>query len=532
MQNKNLFGLLIGAIIFSTFFSVTANAYVKIFREGKEPLLINSDLVLNNKTFQASTQKINKALAGQYVRSYIQKHQKIFGILSVSADNLQTRSVKKSRRGYTFRFIQRHNRVRIDGAEIIANFDRSGKLKALNSSLLGISNFNVQPEITKEQALFVIINNLEFKDDLIIGNDHGDGLKIITETGKNPVLVWQYSLMGTNNTGFGAIQIQVIARGKSKGRIKRIINISTAAKKGSIKIYDASITIVIPNPVYKGVKVLDNGKKSALIPEKMVSNTAKNANKNFTLVRDFYGENFNHWSFDGEGADIKVSVDVQRKGFWDVSGLRENAAWIPPWKFFALGAGGNNLDGFEEALDIVGHEYTHAVISESSNLEYVYQSGALNEHFADLFGAIIEQSYLQQKYPFLIGDTILRGMLRLKAPAIRDMLNPEKGIEQQVSHTSDVPFEFGSDCRPAPDNDNCGVHFLNSIPNRASALIINALGWKNIRNLFFEVMTHRMRSKSDFHDYRYQLLDECEETMSENSCASIAYAFDTVGIKQ
>ena len=42
------------------------------------------------------------------------------------------------------------------------------------------------------------------------------------------------------------------------------------------------------------------------------------------------------------------------------------------------------------ALEICGHEFTHGLTSFSANLDYGYESGALNEGFSDIFGTCIE----------------------------------------------------------------------------------------------------------------------------------------------
>jgi hypothetical protein len=41
------------------------------------------------------------------------------------------------------------------------------------------------------------------------------------------------------------------------------------------------------------------------------------------------------------------------------------------------------------SIDIVGHEFTHGVIQNSADLIYQYESGALNESFADIFGGVV-----------------------------------------------------------------------------------------------------------------------------------------------
>ena len=41
-------------------------------------------------------------------------------------------------------------------------------------------------------------------------------------------------------------------------------------------------------------------------------------------------------------------------------------------------------------LDVVAHELTHGVTQYEANLQYYYESGALNESFSDIFGKAVE----------------------------------------------------------------------------------------------------------------------------------------------
>src|SRR5690606_23236196 len=120
--------------------------------------------------------------------------------------------------------------------------------------------------------------------------------------------------------------------------------------------------------------------------------------------------------------------------------------------------------------------------------------------------------------PFLIGDTVLRGSLASQAEALRDMAEPNKGLEWQPAKMSEIPSQYGSGCTPSATNDNCGVHILSGIPNRAAALMIRSLGWNKTQRLFYRVMTERLRTDSDFADYRNQLLGECSTSLSAGDC--------------
>ncbi len=50
------------------------------------------------------------------------------------------------------------------------------------------------------------------------------------------------------------------------------------------------------------------------------------------------------------------------------------------------------INGYYGVLDVVGHEFTHFIISELNKLEYVNESGALNESFADIFGYMTDRN--------------------------------------------------------------------------------------------------------------------------------------------
>ena len=42
------------------------------------------------------------------------------------------------------------------------------------------------------------------------------------------------------------------------------------------------------------------------------------------------------------------------------------------------------------SLDIVGHEFAHGVDDSEGELTYFFQSGALDESFADIFGYFVD----------------------------------------------------------------------------------------------------------------------------------------------
>jgi Zn-dependent metalloprotease len=112
-------------------------------------------------------------------------------------------------------------------------------------------------------------------------------------------------------------------------------------------------------------------------------------------VYNFYAIGFGRYSFDGDGEEAELYLDVR-------FARSPGAFWIPYGCIqFA--------DGYV-TQDIVAHEFTHAVTQFTSDLLYWNESGALNESFSDVFAAMVDENWL-------IGEDLAAG-------AIRDMAHP------------------------------------------------------------------------------------------------------------
>ena len=187
--------------------------------------------------------------------------------------------------------------------------------------------------------------------------------------------------------------------------------------------------------------------------------------------------------------------------------------------FFSLGTA---------TLDIMGHEFTHAVVANEAELKYANQSGALNESFADIFG------YLAKPQPsnFLIGEnnafagnpvTPFRGSTVCPTVmAARDMGNPPcygqpDHMDPKVSGDNRGLTPPTND--PKISNDFGGVHNNSGIHNKAASLIISGgtfytytilggignfkAGW-----LFNGMLNNRLTSGSKFIDARNAAIAE------------------------
>lgn len=219
------------------------------------------------------------------------------------------------------------------------------------------------------------------------------------------------------------------------------------------------------------------------------------------LVYDFYEQLFERRSLDDNGMPLIASVHVTEV---DMQGDRvplNNAFWNG--RQMAYGDGdGEVFTRFTASLEVIGHELTHGLQSFTSQLLYQGQSGALNEHFADVFGVLVRQWHdgtPANDASWLIGQQLL-----VPAPTrrgIRDMLHPgtaysgdpDLGDDPQPAHMTDLY---------TGQRDRGGVHINSGIPNRAFALLAQALGgnaWEVAGRIWYETLL-QLPANSQFSD--------------------------------
>src|SRR5215207_9665511 len=100
------------------------------------------------------------------------------------------------------------------------------------------------------------------------------------------------------------------------------------------------------------------------------------------IVRDYYKQVLDRNSIDNAKMDLILNVHYGVK--------YQNAFWDGDEMTFGDGDG-EIFVGFARSLDVVAHELAHGVTQWEANLDYEGQSGALNEHFSDVFGTAITQ---------------------------------------------------------------------------------------------------------------------------------------------
>ena len=144
------------------------------------------------------------------------------------------------------------------------------------------------------------------------------------------------------------------------------------------------------------------------------SATAVSARNNASICYDYYRTTFNRNSLNNKGGNIVSVINITDE---DGKGM-DNAYWNG--EYMGYGNGGQAFKPLAIALDIAGHEMTHGVIENTARLEYRNQSGALNESFADIFGALID------RYDWTLGEDVVKSSV-FPSGALRSLENPNQG---------------------------------------------------------------------------------------------------------
>ncbi|WP_426245995.1 protealysin inhibitor emfourin [Nocardioides sp. LHG3406-4] len=195
-----------------------------------------------------------------------------------------------------------------------------------------------------------------------------------------------------------------------------------------------------------------------------------------------FAEEFGRSSYDGEGGGVSLTVHYEKdydNAFWDGAHL-------------VFGDGDGRVFGrFTRAIDVLAHEFAHAVTERTAALAYQGQAGALNESVSDVFASCLKQRVCGQtvdEADWLIGEELF--LPGVQARALRDMAapgtaydDPVLGHDPQVAHMDD--FIDTTD-------DNGGVHLNSGIPNRAFHLAATAIGgqaWKGAGQVWYAALT-------------------------------------------
>lgn len=238
------------------------------------------------------------------------------------------------------------------------------------------------------------------------------------------------------------------------------------------------------------------------LPGKVVRREGEESNKDIAVdeaydgsgkTYEFFHKVFNRDSIDDRGMELISTVHFGRNF--------ANAFWNGSQMTYGDGDG-YIFNRFTSVLDVIGHEISHGITERTAGLVYSYQSGALNEHFSDVFGSLIKQYWRNQKAEeadWLIGEGLFTD--KIEGEALRSMKAPGTAYDDERIGKDPQPDHM--DRYVKTDQDNGGVHINSSIPNKAfyhSAVNIGGYAWLKAGTIWYNTLLNELNSRSKFQD--------------------------------
>ena len=277
---------------------------------------------------------------------------------------------------------------------------------------------------------------------------------------------------------------------------------------------------------------------------------------NTGLVYNFYFLVFGRDSFNDNGrAPAQPGGPIE--SYVRVGGV-ENAYWCPQESSYCPKADvmifGSKYAG---AIDVVGHEITHGVISYEADLVYADESGAVNESLADIFGTLIEFNVKGNAGNWLIGES-LPGKTE-KTP-LRNMADPHMVDAGNQSHFdrnqaySDTnlgqPARYdelvtAADpiCALSSDAEVGCVHINSGIFNKFAYLIseggqgVTGIGRQKLARIAYRALTVKLNKSTDLPNAAVAFALSCSELadakvaqITTQDCDQVVKAQQAVGL--
>ena len=464
-------------------------------------------------------------------------------------------SHKEDKLGFTHqKFQQYFDNIKVEFATVTLH-GKNAKISNVSSSYYPIKNdFSITPQINRSQAFTGAIKHVGatsylWEDSLnaLALNDYKkpDGelviLPVIKHINETNRLAYKFDIYATSPLYRADVYIDAHT-GEFIMENKKLHHADVPATGTSL--YNGTVSFMADNSTgqYRlrqatdggGIETYDlNGGTDFSEATDIVSNSnffggnpaGVQAHFGAEKTYKYYLENHERNSFDDEGTVIKSYVSF---------GLNiPNAYWTGSAMLY--GDGDGVQVGPVVSLDIAGHEITHGVIQFSANLVYSYESGALNESFADIFGENVEKYAQDGNHDWLIGDHLGIGG---SGGAFRSMSNP---------NAFSNPDTYNGTYWWTSSGDFGGVHINSGVQNFWFYLLseggngtndigqsysVDAIGMTKAAAIAYRNLTVYLSANSQYADARAGAIQAAIDLYGAGSAEEIATtnAWHAVGI--
>lgn len=437
-------------------------------QEGNLHLSEDINLNLQEEVLNSKEQSLN------FIKEHYQFPKLDWKLISEKKDELGFEHLK---------FQQVHQGIPVHGGQLILHFNKTGKLYKTGGKFIRIDEISNSYKLTEREAINIVLEGYpsnEYYGECNPAFEQNHTEKwIYSDTKTPPTYIYKIDIY-SNKPLFRYDVFLDAKTGKDLGRRNKIhtndvTGSGTTMYHGTQSFttdYVSETLYYLRNDVGGGIHTWDYNEGISVGVEFQDSDNnwtsttnqddaARDAHWGAEKAYDYFFDNHSYSSYDDDDAEINCRVHYD---------LNYNNAF---WNGMELTFGDGDGVSFNPltSIDIVGHELTHGVVQHTADLEYLNESGALNESFADIFGCAIRFEADSANANYLIGDLISVG-----SGAFRSMENPNLYSDPDCYNGS--YWYTGS-------LDNGGVHINSGVQNYWFYLLVNGgTGINDLGNSF------------------------------------------------
>jgi bacillolysin len=472
------------------------------------------------------------------------------------------------------RYQQYYNGIKVEGAEYLVH-GKNRIIETINGNYRKVGIISTSQQLAEQQALekaivYVDAEIYKWEDkgmELFIKKNTGNSdatyypkgeLIIVKDAMKdkgNFKLAWKFTISSLSPNNEQLIYIDA-STGDVIGEVSLLLDVNTPGTAGTLYSGTKNITC---DSYTSGFRLREN-KNGVDILTMNLSHTTNlsnaidfnNSNANWTngswagfaqdrqaLDAHWGAEQvFNYW----KGVHGRNSIDnsgIKIASYVHYGNNIDNAYWDTTSHVMYYGDG--NMLNPLVALDICAHEFGHGVNQFSANLTPgTLDSGALNEGFSDIWGAVIENWSAPEKVMWLMGEELFG--VGSFFNCIRNIQNPKSTMTFEGQHPDTYQGDFWRTDGEPHNNSTVLSYWFYLLSNGSSAtdgindnndtFSINGIGVASAAAIVYQAQTNYLTSSSGYTDARTAMISAAEDIFGSNSCQvkTVTDAWHAVGV--
>ncbi|MFB7236565.1 M28 family peptidase [Streptomyces sp. NPDC056269] len=334
---------------------------------------------------------------------------------------------------YSVSYERSYRGLPVVGGDAVVLADGAGRIRALQSASSARIDVATRPSVTAKKAEAASRKRLASVDKV------ESSRLVVRLKDDTPVLAWETVLRGRTKSAPSKLHVFVDARtgavvdsyddvvagtGNSKWNGPGPVTIDTTASGSTYSLRDPSRT---------GLSCADYSTNTVFSKSSDSWGTGNPTSKETGCVDLMFAAQ-KQWDMLGQWLG-RNGVNGNGRSFPAKVGLNELNAY---WDGSAVTIGRNSANEWIAGVDVVAHEYGHAIDSNTPGGTSGQEAG-LGEATGDIFGALTE-AYINQPAPYDVPDYTVGEVINLQGRGpIRNMYNPPAVNNDPACYSSAIP---------------------------------------------------------------------------------------------